>query len=167
MFIYSVRAGTLKFVGVICVALVALITLLAFMPTINGIDGTANNGDGAAASGKQSIRYDKVKSAEDVAQFLAQFGWETKAQPLEVKDVTIPAEFDRVFTNYNELQKQQGLDLSRYRRKKATRYTMEITNYGDYKGTVWANVIVYHGKVIGGDVCSADMTGFIHGFEAN
>lgn len=26
MFIYSVRAGTLKFVGVICVALVALIT---------------------------------------------------------------------------------------------------------------------------------------------
>ena len=165
MFIYSVRAGTLKFVGVICVALVALITLLAFMPTIRGIDNAGNTSAGAAASGKQSIRYEKVKSAEDVAQFLAQFGWETKGQPVEVQEVTIPSEFDRVFTNYNELQKQQGLDLSRYRRKKATRYTMEITNYGDYNGTVWANVVVYHGKVIGGDVCSADMTGFIHGFE--
>lgn len=166
MFIYSVRAGTVKFVGIVCVALVALITLLAFMPAISGVDGgsTQSGSDGAAASGKQSIRYDKVKDAEDVAQFLAQFGWEVKAQPLEVQEVTIPSDFDRVFTNYNELQKQQGLDLSRYRRKKATRYTMEVTNYGDYNGTVWANVIVYHNRVIGGDICSADMTGFIQGF---
>ena len=40
MFIYSVRAGTLKFVGIICVALVALITLLAFMPAIRGVDSS-------------------------------------------------------------------------------------------------------------------------------
>ena len=165
MFIYSVRAGTLKFVGIICVALVALITLLAFMPAIRGADSSGNTGVGAAASGQQSIRYDKVKDAEGVAHFLAQFGWEVKSEPIEVQEVTIPAEFDRIFTNYNEIQKQQGLDLSRYRRKKATRYTMEITNYGDYNGTVWANVIVYHNKVIGGDICSADMTGFMHGFE--
>lgn len=163
MFIYSVRAGTLKFVGVVCVALVALITLLAFMPAISGLDGT-DTVDGTATSGKQSIRYDKVKDAEDVAQFLAQFGWEVKAQPLEVQEVTIPSEFDRVFTDYNELQKQQGLDLTRYRRKKATRYTMEVTNYSGHEGRVLANVIVYRNRVIGGDVCSADMTGFIHGF---
>ena len=38
---------------------------------------------------------------------------------------------------YNEIQKQQGLDLSKYRRKNATRYTMEITNYGEYNGKVY------------------------------
>ena len=79
--------------------------------------------------------------------------------------MVIPSEFDRVFTSYNEIQKQQGLDLSKYRRKNATRYTMEITNYGEYNGKVYANIIVYKNKVIAGDICSADMTGFMHGFD--
>ena len=163
MFIYSVRAGTLKFVGVICVALVALITVLAFVPSADG--AVADTNAGAAASGEQSIRYDKVKGAEDVAEFLGQFGWEVKSEAVEIKDVVIPSEFDRVFTSYNEIQKQQGLDLSKYRRKNATRYTMEITNYGEYNGKVYANIIVYKNKVIAGDICSADMTGFMHGFD--
>ena len=33
MFIYSLRASTIKLVGVICVALTVLITLIAFVPT--------------------------------------------------------------------------------------------------------------------------------------
>ena len=32
MFIYSLRASTLKFFAVVCVALVTLITLIAFVP---------------------------------------------------------------------------------------------------------------------------------------
>lgn len=158
MFIYSVRAGTLKFVGAICVALVAMITIIAFLP------GT-NNAVVDTGATTQSVKYEKVKDAADVASFLSQFGWQVKAEPIEVKEVVIPSEFDRIFTNYNEIQKQQGLDLTRYKRKTATRYTMEITNYGDYEGKVYANVIVYHNRVIGGDICSADVSGFMHGFE--
>ena len=157
MLIYSVRAGTLKFVGAICVALVAMITIIAFLP------GT-NNAVVDTGATTQSVKYEKVKDAADVASFLSQFGWQVKAEPIEVKEV-IPSEFDRIFTNYNEIQKQQGLDLTRYKRKTATRYTMEITNYGDYEGKVHANVIVYHNRVIGGDICSADVSGFMHGFE--
>ena len=158
MFIYSVRAGTLKFIGAICVALVAMITVIAFIPSMAG--GVVDTG-----AITQDVQYEKVKSAEDVASFLSQFGWQVKAEPVEVKEVVIPSEFDRIFTNYNEIQKQQGLDLTKYRRKTATRYTMEITNYGDYDGKVYANVIVYHNRVIGGDICSADVSGFMHGFE--
>ena len=33
MFVYSMRASTVKLVGVICVALTVLITLIAFVPT--------------------------------------------------------------------------------------------------------------------------------------
>ncbi len=160
MFIYSVRAGTLKFVGAICVALVAMITLIAFLP---GVGNNAVVDTGAT----QSVKYEKVKDAADVAAFLAQFGWQVKGEPVEVREVVIPSEFDRIFTNYNEIQKQQGLDLSRYKRKTATRYTMEITNYKGYDGKVYANVIVYRGRVIGGDICSADVSGFMHGFETN
>ena len=67
--------------------------------------------------------------------------------------------------SYNDLQKAQGLDLSEYKGKSAMRYTYEITNYPDYDGTVYANIIVYKNRVIGGDICSSGTQGFIQGFE--
>ena len=160
MFIYSLRATTVKLVGVICVALTVLITLIAFVPTY-AISTQPSEGVDAQVS----YNYDKVKSAEDAAAFLSQFGWTVNAEPTEVKTVTIPAEFDKVFSAYNELQKEQGLNLSKYKNKEVTRYTFTVTNYPGYDGTVYANVLVYRNRVIGGDICSADVTGFVHGFE--
>lgn len=156
MFIYSLRASTIKFFGVICVSLVAIITLIAFIPAY---------GEGIVASKDGEIDYTGVKTNEDRIEFLSQFGWEVKAEPVDTAEVVIPAEFDKIFTGYNEIQKRQGLDLSDYKKKKVMRYTYEITNYEGASGTVYANVIVYRNRVIGGDVCSADVTGFIHGFE--
>ena len=158
MFVYSIRATTIKFFGVICVALAALITLIAFVPTY--VASSAQTGTAGA-----EISYDKVKSAEDAQKFLAQFGWEVDTATAKTVEVTMPAEFDKVFTGYNEIQKRQGLDLSRYKNKNVMRYTYEITNYNGEDGKVYANVIVYRNKVIGGDVCSANVNGFIHGFE--
>ena len=159
MFIYSLRASTLKFFAVICVSLVALITMIAFIPAYGSDEGYV------AASGEVDIQYDGVKTGEDRIEFLKQFGWEVKADPKESVEVTIPAEFDKVFTGYNEIQRRQGLDLSKYKKKKVMRYTYEITNYEGAEGTVYANLLVYRNRVIGGDVCSADVSGFIHGFE--
>ena len=159
MFIYSLRASTLKFFAVICVSLVALITMIAFIPAYGSDEGYV------AASGEVDIQYDGIKTGEDRIEFLKQFGWEVKADPKESVEVTIPAEFDKVFTGYNEIQRRQGLDLSKYKKKKVMRYTYEITNYEGAEGTVYANLLIYRNRVIGGDVCSADTSGFIHGFE--
>ena len=158
MFVYSMRAGTIKLVGVICVALTVLITLIAFVPTYADQIGT----DVDAAV---TYRYDKVKNEADVVDFLTQFGWTVESAPSEVKKVTIPTEFDKIFAAYNEIQKAQGLNLSKFKNKEVTRYTFAVTNYEGYEGTVWANVLVYRNRVIGGDICSADVTGFVHGFE--
>ncbi len=179
MFIYSIKAGSIKFLGIICVALAALITLIAFVPAYAGADdasGEAGNdkvavdaaGDGSSAV---TYNYDKIKSADNAAEFLTQFGWVADAGSVEKAEVTIPAEFDKVFAGYNELQKAQGLDLSKYKKKTVTRYTFTITNYKNADGSayqdgpVYANVLVYRNRVIGGDICSADVDGFIHGFE--
>ena len=156
MFIYSMRASTLKFFGVVSVALAALIVLIAFVPAYDAESATLET---------VSYRYDKVKNDDDVERFLEQFGWQVGAQPQETAEVVIPAEFDKIFAAYNEIQKQQGLNLSGYKRRTVKRYTYVIENYPDYEGTVYANVLVYRGKVIGGDICSADVDGFIHGFE--
>ena len=160
MFIYSLRAGTIKLVGVVCVALTVLITLIAFVPTYAVSSQTS-----AGVGEKREISYDKIKTNEDVVNFLSQFGWSVEGSPTEVKTVTIPAEFDKVFAAYNEMQKEQGLNLSKYKNKEVTRYTFEVKNYEGYEGRVLANVLVYRNRVIGGDICSADLSGFVHGFE--
>ena len=157
MFIYSLRASTLKFFGVICVALATLITLIAFVPTYGSED--------APALKDENISFDKIKTNDDRVEFLAQFGWQVNESPKSSAEVTIPAQFDKIFTGYNEIQKRQGLDLSKYKNKNVMRYTYEITNYDGYDGTVYANLLVYRNRVIGGDICSADVTGFIHGFS--
>ena len=161
MFVYSIRANTIKFFGIICVALAALITLIAFVPTY------AQTSAQTGTDGTKEISYEKVKSVEDAKQFLSQFGWQTDAASAKTVPVTLPGEFDKVFVGYNELQKRQGLDLSKYRGKDVTRYTFTVTNYPGYEGTVYANVLVDRNRVIGGDICSADVTGFVVGFDGN
>lgn len=155
MFIYSMRAKTLKFFGLICLCLVVVIVGITFVPDYVK----------ASAAPAGEINYSKIKTEQDRINFLKQFGWDVKGEAIESEAVTIPAEFDKIFGGYNEIQKRQGLDLSKYKGKEMMRYTYEITNYPNYDGKVMANLLVYRGKVVGGDVCSADVKGFIHGFE--
>lgn len=157
MFIYSMRASTIKFFGIVCVSLAALITLIAFVPTYAV--------DSQKTGAEVSYNYEKVKTNEDRINFLKQFGWEVEAEPTEEKQVLIPEEFDKIFAGYNEIQRKQGLDLSSFKKKSVMRYTYVITNYQGYEGTVYANILVYRNNVIGGDVCSAELDGFVHGFE--
>ena len=158
MFIYSLKASTIKFCAVVCVALATLITLVVFIP-VAAVDGNS------AVSVNAEIDYTGIKTNDDRVKFLEQFGWQVESEPVDTVEVTIPESFDKIFSAYNEIQKRQGLDLSKYKKKNVTRYTYKITNYDGYEGTVYANIIVYRNKVIGGDVCSADIKGFMHGLS--
>ncbi len=159
MFVCTVRANTLKFFSVIAASILVLCAIVIAIPEYAPVSTKA------VMAEAEKYTYDKVKSADDARKFLAQFGWETDSAPLEELKIRIPAEFDKVMNSYNDLQLNQGLDLSKYRGKEVTRYTFQVTNYPDYKVTVMANVIIYKNRVIGGDLCSSDVTGFIHGFE--
>ena len=156
MFVWSLKASTLKFFGVIGIAIVTIAALIFFVPTY------ATETTAQIAAMNESISFDNVKNADDIIKFLSQYGWQVDTKPVEECEITVPKEFDKVMTSYNEIQKQQGLDLSKYCKKTAVRYTFKITNYPNYNGTVYANVIVYKNRVIAGDVCSADAKGFIH-----
>ena len=161
MFVYSMRAGTLRFFAIIAVALAVLISLIAFVPELSpSVSASAEEVE------TQTLQYEKVKSNEDRIAFLAQFGWEVEAEPVESTTVTIPREFDKVFGAYNELQRAQGLDLTAHAGRTVERYTYTVTNYKDYDGTVFANLLIHRGRVIGGDICSAESGGFLHGFAA-
>lgn len=156
MFVYSVKAGKLRLCTMLLLSVALIAVLILLIPTYP--TSTVFASDGTAV-------YTGVKTNSDRISFLRSFGWEVKNDPIETVAITVPSEFDQIFVGYNDLQKLQGLDLSRYRRKNVTRYTYEITNYPEHNGTVYANMLVYRGKVIGGDICSAEADGFIHGFS--
>lgn len=157
MFICSVRASTIKFFSAVALSLAVLITLLALVePAAVATGGEVYN---------ESVSYSDVKTNEDRVSFLSGFGWSVNEKPVYEKTFVLPESFDRVMQGYNELQRAQGLDLSKYRKKKVTRYTYEVTNYGEDEAKVYANIIVYKNRVIAGDICSSSPDGFVHGLN--
>lgn len=96
--------------------------------------------------------------------FLRGFGWEVLEEPVMVKEITIPKSFDDVYQRYNEeIQLPGGFDLRSYAGKQVTLYSYEIINYPT-EDDVCANLLVFEGKIIGGDICSSRLDGFMHGF---
>lgn len=153
MFVYSVKASSVRFFVAMSLSVILLLALILFIPAYEPIS--------ASTASDQTIGYDKIKTDEDRQSFLKDLGWEVESEPLECVKITIPSEFDAVFTEYNNLQKMQGLDLSKYKRKSVTRYTYEVKNYDGYEGKVYANLLIYKNRIVGGDICSADVNGFV------
>lgn len=157
MFVYSIRSATIKFICALALSVVVLVSLVALIPGYHA-------GDASKAS--SGISYTKIYENSDRLAFIRQFGWEVSETPLESVEVSVPETFDTVYLGYNEMQKEQGLNLAKYKGKTVMRYTYEVANYPDYDGKVYLSLLVYKNKVVGGDVCSADVNGFVHGFEA-
>ncbi len=154
MFVYSVKSSKIKMVALVLVAIAAVIALLCITqrhkPTLGG-----------------SMRL-AAATAQERSAFLSQFGWEAGEDPMEVSEVIIPAQFDETYTKYNDIQKAQNMDLSNYAGKRVKRWTYEIKNYPGYEGkpgVVQANLLIDRGVIIGGDICSLELGGFLHGFD--
>lgn len=160
MFIYSVKSSKKKLIAIgVCVAV--LVAALIYFLLRTGITPSANTGDASVRAGND----------EERIAFLSQYGWDVAEDPVKVEEILIPNEFDDVYTQYNDIQIQQGFDLSNYKGCRAKRWTYTILNYPGADGvqptdgSIRANLIVYDGSVIGGDVCSVALDGFMHGFE--
>ena len=70
-----------------------------------------------------------------------------------------------VFPKKNELQKSQGFDLTDYAGKSVTIYNYKVLNYPENSEYVYATLIVLDGVIIGGDIHSTELNGFMHGFK--
>lgn len=109
-----------------------------------------------------------AETADDRLKFISDLGWIVDEEPVEVRQIAIPQEFDDVYSNYNKIQLSQGYDLTKYAGRSAKRWTYIIRNYPDVSSDedyVRINLLVCDGKIIGGDVCSIKLDGFMHGFE--
>ncbi len=158
MFVVSVSKNKLKKSLLMAVAVIALsLCLIFFMKCIGNIQS-------AQTSSEVSL---SASNEEEILEFISHYGWEVDEEPVEVREVVIPEIFDDVYSNYNEIQSEQGFELEKYAGQRVKRWTYVIRNYPDTMPEddyIRINLLVSDGVVIGGDVCSVKLDGFMHGF---
>lgn len=96
--------------------------------------------------------------------YLRELGWEVEETPLAQQRLLIPAPLDESYQDYLALQSQQGFpSLTLYQGETVERYTYLIQNYPSGEEGVQVNLLVYEGDIIGGEVLSPQVNGFLHG----
>lgn len=157
MFVISVKSDKLKKI---------FVTALIFLLTVIGGLVYVSKQEVLPASTIGSINMKATDNAERVA-FFSQFGFEVNEEPLEVKEIVIPAEFDENYNKYNEIQKKQGLDLEPFKGVRVKYWSYEILNYPGYEnsdGRIRGNLLIYNGIIVGGDISDIALDGFMHTF---
>ena len=149
MFVMTAKVDKKKIL-ILAGALLALIGIL--IAIFSGGDSTATSATNA------------VTSNDDRVQFLATYGWEVVASPVESGQVRIPEALSEVFSRYNSLQKAMGYDLTNYSGKTVMRYVYKIKNYPGATADVFATLLICNNQVIGGDITDTSPAGKIQGF---
>ena len=99
--------------------------------------------------------------------FLSEMGWKVSKEYEGCKVTMVPEEFNDVYKKYNELQKEQGFNLEKYKGKTVEIYTYSVYNYSGYedKDCVKCSLMICDGILIGGDVYSTETNGFMQGLR--
>lgn len=91
--------------------------------------------------------------------FLNINGYDVEEEPSDCITVSIPSEFNRIYSEYNNIQLEQGFDLEKYMGQSAEIYTYQLSNNPD----MCAVLIIHNNNLIGCDIHSAEYGG---AFEA-
>lgn len=135
---------------------IALVLVLAAVLLLIGIWVFGSGGEGIGNKYKLTSNAERTK-------FLTDLGWQVSANETDCKVVKVPSEFNKVYDVYNRLQKEQGFDLTKYKGKSVEIYTYDVYNYPNKAENILAHLIVCDGTLIGGDVCSSELNGFMQG----
>ena len=151
MFVLTLKWNKRTAVLAIAAAAVVLIALILLF-------GRSGESSSAPVTGT------RLNSTEKRVAYLASLGWTADPASETEQQILIPKEFGEVYEKYNELQRAQGFDLRDYRGMDATLYTYTVTNHPCGEAVI-AQLIVFAGEAIGGDIHSSALDGFMHGLK--
>lgn len=150
----TLKANPKTIFGLIMAITGVLVIVISFASNHNGV---------VPSNAKAEI---SCATAKERSEYISSLGWETDGSE-ETKEITIPQQFNKVYTDYNKIQKKQGFDLEKHKGKPATIYTYNITNYKENKNVI-ADLIVQDGVLIGADLCDTNVeTGFLVALNEN
>ena len=139
MFVLSLKT-TRKRLGAAVLCAVLLLTVLAvslFVPSPAALPT-------AVAAGTEAQQL----------TFLRSLGYEAEETPLSVQEIRLPDEADATTEAYQKIQKQAGFDLSGYAGQRIKCWSWAVRN--DALPDATAHLLVYEGKLIGGDVTPSE-----------
>lgn len=154
MFVISLKSKHLRNIFALLVAVV--LTIIGGIVYVSSTESMPVSKIGSVSM--------KAETPEERLNFFRQFSYIASENPVEVKEVVIPTEFDETYEEYNELQKKQGLDLTPYRGVRVKSWSYEILNYPGYENTdglIRGNLLTYNGVVIACDICNISLDGFM------
>lgn len=103
---------------------------------------------------------DKINKSN--LEYISSFGWQVDEKPCDIAYLTVPNEFDAVFSAYNNIVKDGGFDLSQYTGAHIVRYSYKVYNHRDSdSGLVRINIFLLRGKIISADISSLAPNGFV------
>ena len=97
--------------------------------------------------------------------YLTELGWEVSDEPA-VDYVQLPDSFGKEYGDYLRIQQEGGFDLAAYAGETVTRYSYTVTNYPTGEANILADLLVFDGQVIGGDLRSPRLDGFMRALVA-
>lgn len=98
-------------------------------------------------------------------KYLASYGWVIDPDSEEARNVLLPKNFEGAVREYADMQTSQGYDFASYAGLECSQFTYTVTNYEGCSSTVYATLYVKGTRVIGGDIHSAEIDGFMHGIR--
>ena len=138
--------------------LLGALVILALLIVILALRG----GKKGPESTEPSLR---AETNEQRVAYLGSLGWEVDAEPIEALKLTLPDELVEPYRSYNEIQLKQGFDLTPYLGETLERYTYCVNNYPDHPRGCQADLYVYDGTVVAGDIVCTGANGFIATLE--
>ena len=160
-----IKTMKIKRPGVLLGAIIAVAAAVGILLWVHGL-----------RSGRTS--YEGLDSESGRQSFLKEMGREVPPQFDSCKTVVIPEDWTDVYDSYNELQKEQGFDLSLYKGRQVDLYTYRVLNYPGHEedssfadgpesgGPVYCDLLICSGALIGGQVYSTALDGFMEGLKA-
>lgn len=93
---------------------------------------------------------------------LQYYGWEGDPASETERKVCIPKPLDEVYQRYNRLQTVCGFNLEKYAGTSVEGYAYQVTNFPyELDEPVYVNLLIYKGRLIGGDCMSNAIDGFM------
>lgn len=123
---------------------VAVVCIISMISVQSSLPDTATCDE----LGCYSLKCDKD---DEQSAFLEQLGLSAE-KITDSCEVTVPTDFNDTYEEYNELQKEIGLDLEKFKGKSVQKVTYELKN----SKTKYAVLLIYKGKVIGGHLTNGE-----------
>lgn len=131
------------------IIVISAVAIIALICVISAAGNRKNSGKAVKNGREYSLA---VKNDDEAEEFLKNFGIDAILQKTGEEKVIIPQTFNAVYDEYNSLQKQIGLDLTKYKGKAALKTTYKIRS----DKAEYAVLLIRGGRVIGGHLTSLE-----------